>query len=38
MELTIPIKIDVASGRNWGEASQEKAGAENYKKFLEGAL
>jgi DNA polymerase I-like protein with 3'-5' exonuclease and polymerase domains len=38
MELTIPIKIDVASGRTWGEASMEKQGAENYEKFLTGEL
>jgi hypothetical protein len=38
MPLQIPIKIDVASGLNWGEASQEKQGAENYKKFLAGEL
>lgn len=38
MELTIPIKIDVASGLNWGEASMEKTGAENYQKFLKGEL
>jgi DNA polymerase-1 len=38
MELTIPIKIDVSSGLTWGDASQEKQGAENYQKFLEGVL
>ena len=38
MDLTIPIKIDVASGVNWGDASSEKRGAENYHKFLAGEL
>lgn len=38
MPLNIPVKIDVASGLNWGQASMEKEGAENYKRFLAGEL
>jgi len=38
MELTIPVVVDVGSGHNWGQASMEKLGAENYQKFLEGKL
>jgi DNA polymerase-1 len=38
MELKIPVVVDVGSGHNWGQASMEKLGAENYQKFLEGTL
>lgn len=35
LPMTIPIRVDVGTGKNWGDASVPDLGGENYVKFME---